>query len=383
MKQLDKILVPIDINDQYDAQINTAITIARVYSSEVIIVHVLPEEAGSGSIKIHKALLDNATEFLNKINETLIEKGIITKEPIIKQGKLIDNILKEASAQDVNLIIAGSGRKIQGQRHKLGDSAEKLMRYSPIPVWVVPPKGKTKISNILCPVDYSEPSKSALKNAISLAQDFKASLRVLGVVEPVLSFSPRYQLEDFEEENTIRMKYLEKEMKKFLKDFDFSGVDYEIDLQIGSVPLTIVDLVKKHKHDLLIMGTTGRSGLKRVLMGSVTNKVTRELPCSFITTKSKSLIYSKFDNDVMEIETHFKKGMNMAEQRRHKDAIREFKLCLRINDMYIPAIHKLSEVYHQNGEEAKAQYYHKLAKELLTRLWDEDIEKEIREHYGS
>ncbi|WP_086477829.1 MULTISPECIES: universal stress protein [Arenibacter] len=383
MKQLEKILVPIDINGDYDNQIDAAINIARVYNSEVIITHVLSEEAGSGSISMRKMLLDSVMESLNKVNDTLIEARIITKDPIIKHGKLIDNILKVASFQDVNLIVAGSGRKLQGQRHKLGDSAEKLMRYSPIPVWVVSTKGKSKVTNILCPVDFSEPSRSALNNAISLAQDFKASLRVLGVVEPVLNLSPRYQLEDLEEENTRRMKHLEKDMKKFLKDFDFTGVDHKIDLQAGSVPLTIVNMVKKHKHDLLIMGTTGRSGLKRVLMGSVTSKVTRELPCSFITTKSKSILYSRFDNDVKEIETHFKKGMIMAEKGRPKDAIREFKLCLRINNMYIPAIYKLSEVFHQNGDEAKALYYNNMAKELLTRLWDEDIEKEIREHYKS
>ncbi|MCM4169090.1 hypothetical protein KCTC52924_00144 [Arenibacter antarcticus] len=383
MKQLEKILVPIDINGDYSEQLNTAIKIAHVYNSEIIIVHVLSEEAGSGSISMRKMLLDSVLESLNKINDTLKKERIITKDPIIKHGKLIENILKVATKQDVNLIVAGSGYRLKDKGHKLGNNAEKLMRYSHIPVWVATTKTESKISNIICPVDFSEPARGALNNAISLAGDFNATLRVLGVVEPVLNLSPRYQLDDLEEENTRRMQQLEKEMGDFLKDFDFAGIDYVVDIYAGNVPMTILNMIKKHNHDLLIMGTTGRSGLKRVLMGSVTNKVTRELPCSFITTKSKDILHLRFYNEVKEIETHFKKGVKLADKGEHKGAIREFTACLRINTMYIPAIYKLSEVYKLMGDEAKAIYYDNMAKELLTRLWDEKLEEKIRKHYKS
>ncbi|WP_026810871.1 universal stress protein [Arenibacter latericius] len=383
MKQLEKILVPVDINGDYSEQINTAIKIARVYNSEIIITHVLSEEARSGSIGMKRMLLESVNEALDKINDTFKKERIITKKPIIKHGKLIDNILKTATKQDVNLIVAGSGCKVEHDRHKLGSNAERLMRYSHIPIWVVTTKEESGISNFLCPVDFSEPSRTALNSAISLAKDFNAKLRVLGVVEPVLNLSPRYHLEDLDEENNRRMEQLEKDMTNFLKDFDFTGVDHTVDLQAGNVALTIVNMVKNNNHDLLIMGTTGRSGLKRVLMGSVTNKVTRELPCSFITTKSKDILHSKFYNDVKEIERHFKKGLKLADKDKNNEAIREFTICLRINNMYIPAIYKLSEVYNELGDEAKAIYYNNMAKELLTRLWDEEIEHKIRSHYKS
>ncbi|GGW42708.1 universal stress protein [Arenibacter certesii] len=383
MKQLERILVPVDINSDYSEQIKTAIKIAQVYNSEIIITHVLAEEAGSGSIGMKRMLLESVNEALDKINDTLKEERIITKKPIIKHGKLIDNILKIATKQDVNLIVVGSGCKVEHDQHKLGSNAERLMRYSHIPIWVVSTKGGSEISNFLCPVDFSDPSRTALNSAISLAKDFNARLRVLAVVEPVLNLSPRYQLEDLEEENTRRMQHLEKEMANFIKDFDFTGVEHVIDLQAGNVALTIVNIVKNNNHDLLIMGTTGRSGLKRVLMGSVTNKVTRELPCSFITTKSKDILHSKFYNDVKEIERHFKKGVKLADKGKNIEAIREFTICLRINNMYIPAIYKLSEVYNVVGDEAKAIYYNNMAKELLTRLWDEEIEEKIRGHYKS
>lgn len=380
MKQLEKILVPIDINNDYSEQLNTAIKIAKVYNSEVLIMYVLAEEAENDNIK--EMMVDSVMESLKKVNERLKSEQIITQKPIVRHGKLVEKILKAAVKENVNLILAGSGLKIKDKEHKLGNNAEKLMRYSHIPVWVVTSKNDSDVTNIICPVDFSAPSRCALNNAISLAQDFKAPLRILGVVEPVLNLSPRYQL-DLEEENDRRMKLLEKEMKEFLVEFDLTGVDHIVDLQLGGVAYKILSAIKEHGHDLLIMGTTGRSGLKRVLMGSVTNKVTRELPCSFITTKSKDILQSRFYNEVKEIETHFKKGVKFVDKDQHDNAIREFTACLRINTMYIPAIYKLAEVHDIMGDKAKSNYYNNMAKELLTRLWDKKIEEKIRNHYKS
>ena len=380
MKQLEKILAPIDISSDYKEQLETIVKMSKLYNSQVIITYVLSEDVGSEDMR--DVLLKDVSKTLNKIVKILKKEKLIVHDPIITHGKLIENILKVAVKEGVGLIIAGAGSRHLNEKHKLGNTVEKLMRHSSIPVWVVKKEKSSEISNIICPVDFSEPSRCALKNGLLLARDFDAKLRVLGVTEPLLYVSPRIQV-DMEAENDRRMKHLEAEMTEFLSEFDFIAVDYTVDLRLGKIATEILDAIKEFDHDLLIMGTTGRSGLRKVMMGSVTEEVTRHMPCSFITTKSRDFIQSRFHSDVIEMEAHFKEGIELFNKDLLKDAITEFTACLRINPMYIPANYKLSKIYRKTGDEAKAVYYENTAKELLDRMWDKDIEAEIREDFSS
>lgn len=211
---------------------------------------------------------------------------------------------------------------------------------------------------------------------------FRAFLRILGVFEPIANISTRTKV-DFEEENAKLLKEFNEEMNQFVKEFNLNGIRHKIDIQTGTVHKKILQTIYKYNHDLLIMGTTGRSALSRILMGSITEKVTREMPCSFVTTKTQNIIKLKFDNEINEIEIHLKYGNDLVENRFYKEAIGQYMICLQINDMHIPSIYKLAEVYGIIGDNAKAEYYDNMAKNLLGRLWDKKIEHEIRKHYRS
>jgi len=378
MKQLEKILVPIDVNSDSKEQLNTAIEIARTYKSEIIILYVLSEDVIQNNI--HKILIQAITDSLNKVKEAIHKEGIRVKEPVIEIGQPIYNILKMAVKEEVNLIVIGAGVKSKEEHFKLGNTAEKLIRHSDIPVLVVKSDIQTKITNILCPVDFSDNSRLALKNAILFSERHKASLRILSILEPISRISHRIYV-DLDNENSYRLEQLEKEMIQFIKEFDLNHINHTIEIQTGIVHEKILQTVKKYNHDLLIMGTTGRSGLQRILMGSVTEKVVRQVPCSFITIKTQDIIQSTFNHEVKEIETHFENARHIVEQGKYKEAISQYKICIQINNMYIPSIYKLAEVYRLIGDNAKAGYYDNMAKKLLARLWDEEIEQEIRKYY--
>lgn len=380
MKLLEKILVPIDVNIDYKEQLNTAIKIARSYNSEIIVMYVLSEEIVHNDIK--ELVINAISESLNKVKETLKKEGILIKEPSIVFGNPVDEILQASISENVNLILIGSGIIDEKEKIRLGINADKLIRLSDKPVWVVKSNEETKLTNILCPVDFSDPSRRALKNAIILSRKFKANLRILGVYKPFVSTSLRLNV-DTEEENAYRLGMIEKEMKQFVKEFDLDGIDHVIDIQAGVAHKNILNTIKEYGHDLLVMGTNGRSGLNRIVMGSVTEKVTREMPCSFVTTKTQDIIQLRFDNEIKEIEIHFKNANNLVENGFYKEAINQYMICLQINDMHIPTMYKLAEVHKIIGDNAKAGYYDNMAKDLLARLWDKKIELEIIKHYRS
>ena len=378
MKLLEKILVPIDINIDYKEQLNTAIKIARSYNSEIIVMYVLSEEIVHNDIK--EIVINTISENLNKIKEILKNEGILINEPSIVFGNPVDKILQSAINENVNLILIGSGVIDKKEKFRLGINADKLIRLSDKPVWVVRSNEETKLTNILCPVDFSDPSRRALKNAIILSKKFKANLRILGVYKPFVSTSLRLKV-DTKEENAYRLGLIEKEMKQFVNEFDLDGINHVIDIQAGVAHENILNTIKEYGHDLLVMGTNGRSGLNRIIMGSVTEKVTREMPCSFVTTKTQDIIQLRFDNEIKEIEIHFKNANDLAENGFYKEAINQYMICLQINDMHIPTMYKLAEVHKIIGDNAKAGYYDNMAKDLLARLWDKKIELEIRKHY--
>jgi len=380
MKLLEKILLPIDINIDSKQQLKTAIKIAKLCDSEIFIVHVLPENGMKSTVK--EVVLNNTKEALNEVKEVFGKEGIEVKEPVIEYGKPVDVILKMAIKEDVNLILTGSGSKKNKEKFKRGNTAERLMRQSDKPIWIVKSDKENKLKSILCPVDFAGPSHCALKNAILLSKFFNAKLTILGVYEQYENSSPRFEV-DLKEENAQRLKQFETEMHEFISEFDLSGIDCKIDIKAGFAHKQILKSIKKNEHDLLVMGTHGRSGIKRFVMGSVTEKVTREVPCSFITTKTESVFHIKYDNEIIEIESYYKSANELAKNGQYKEAIGKYLICLQINSMHIPSMFKLSEIFRTIEDHEKAKHYSDMAKDVLARIWDDKIEDEIIKYYTS
>ena len=381
MKLLEKILFPIDVNIDTTEQLNTAMKIAKLCDSKIFIMHVIAEEELHDELR--QMVFNDATEALTKIRTIFIKEGVEVSEPIIEYGKAVDNILKIATEEEVNLILTGCGDKNEKENFKRGNIAAELMRQSDIPVWVVKSSAENKLENILCPVDFSEHSRYALKSAILLSKFFAANLTILGVYEPYASLSIRLNL-DLDEVNSSGLKEQKNEMAVFIKDFDLEGINHKIEIKTGAADVEILKSIEEEGHDLLIMGTHGRSGLNRFIMGSVTEKVTREVPCSFITTRNDVIIELKFDNDldeIDEIEKQFKKANELVHHKIYKEAIGKYLICLEINSLHIPSMFKVSNVFKMIDDHAQAKYYSDMAKDVLTRLWDEEMEREISQHY--
>jgi nucleotide-binding universal stress UspA family protein len=330
--------------------------------------------------EIKDIVIKSVTESLNEIKKILISNKVKVKEPIIVSGNIVDTIVQKANLEKVNLVLIGANRKKKRAKFKLGITAEQIIRISDVPIWLVNAEQKPLFKNILCPVDFSEPSKRALNNAILLARKFKSTLCILTVYEPLVYVSHRINV-DLEAENATRLRRAKNEMKTFIQEFDLDGVDYKIEVRSGNVDDKILNTIKKQQIDLLIMGTNGRSGLSRFFMGSVTEKVIREMPCSFITLKKIDIIQLKLDNEIKEIEVHFKNGEELIRNAFYEEAIEQFLMCLQVNDMHIPSMNKLAELYNKSGDKNKSLYYQNMVKKILTKLWDRKIEEEIRRHY--
>lgn len=378
MKLLEKILVPLDFESNVENQMLIAENLATAFNSEVILFHVLPTEAELASIK--SLVSEYIDSQLNKIAAGLDRKDIKYRK-VIRYGNVFDRIMAFAQENNVNLILVTDGADSSGNNYQVSVITEKLMRKSEKPVWVVRHNCKSLPKNILCPVDFSDASARALNNAIKIARTFKAELHIINVFEPLQeSFSVRLNI-NYKEENTRLKKENEIKFKEFLDEFNPSGIKHHITSLTGKANEEIVRFAKENEADLIFMGATGKSVLQRILLGSVTEKVVRDLPSSIVLTKSENILNLRIEKDISNLEKHYSQAIKLKETGFYDEAINQLKICLSINDLHIPAINELIKIYELTGDKKTAESYRKKLDEILERLWDSKIQLEIRKNY--
>jgi len=140
-----------------------------------------------------------------------------------------------------------------------------------------------EFKQIICPVDFSESSVRALAYAAAFARWYDAQLTVLHVVP---TFEPMQVRGDLTEPvrvlNPMPREQVLEEMSRSLNLAALSSSATPL-AESGDPQATIIDQTLSKKADLIVMGTHGRRGFKRLLLGSVTEAVLREAPCPVLT----------------------------------------------------------------------------------------------------
>jgi universal stress protein A len=137
------------------------------------------------------------------------------------------------------------------------------------------------IHTILHPTDFSEASKFAFQTASALARDYRARLIVLHVGQlpatPMMEGILADDLEDFEAD-------LQRRLAEVRPTEEGIPLEHKLVLAADTVP-EIERIAEEEGCDLIVMGTHGRTGLSRVLMGSVAEAVLRQAPCPVLTVR--------------------------------------------------------------------------------------------------
>jgi len=135
--------------------------------------------------------------------------------------------------------------------------------------------------NIVLAYDGSKFSNKALKEAINIAKSSGGGLLILSVVDITDEFES--QAPGLTDKMTEKLlKLAQKALAKALT----AKVKAKVEVHVGDAYEMIVDISKKKKADIIIMGSHGRTGLTRLLMGSVTSRVIGHAPCSVLVVKA-------------------------------------------------------------------------------------------------
>lgn len=222
--------------------------------------------------------------------------------PHVDFGDPKDRLLETARAIGADLIVLGTHGRRGIERLFLGSVAENVLRRAPCPVLVVrrPPADASKSgegehrtpvpSRIGVAVDFSTNSRLALEEAARWATLFDAELVILHVLEPAHFVSAdalshmgavEAPIEDRTREHARQR--LDEFWRATLKE---PRPRVRAEVREGIVVDALLQALRAHACDWLVMGTHGRKGVRRALLGSAAEGVMRQCPCPFIAVRS-------------------------------------------------------------------------------------------------
>ncbi len=143
------------------------------------------------------------------------------------------------------------------------------------------------VSRILVPVDLSDGSREVIDYAMKIARPFKAAVEVVHAWEPpqyvapdLLVAAPGWNSQSLEH---VAVETATKELTAQVRQGEAAGVPVSQKIVVGEAASTILDVAEQDQCDLIVMGTHGRRGLPRLLLGSVAQKVVARASCPVLT----------------------------------------------------------------------------------------------------
>ena len=159
-------------------------------------------------------------------------------------------------------------------------------------------------------------------------------------------------------ENQRLYNIYKKEFKAFLTQFNFDKVNAEAFILEGNVDEQITRFAKNAS--ILYVGSPRKSVFQRVLKGSVSERVIRDVKCAIFSVKPEGLFRLKIPAGLENVDIHFRRAKELEHLGYIKEAIVQYKAVLKLNDLHLPSIQALSKVYQELSNYGLAKYYKRL-----------------------
>jgi len=271
--KMEKLLLATDRSKFSEGAIREAINLAKTCGSKLYVVSVaeepeLREFADSYPLVATEKLEMATRQHLESLKERAEKEGVVC-EIIERRGpETYKYIIDEAAKNNVEMIIMGRRGRTGLTRLMMGSVTAKVIGHAPCNVLVIPRLARITLERILIPTDGSIFSELASREAISIAKRTGSALITLSVAKkdenlPVAEASVGMVKEVAEREG-IKVETL-----------TIKGEPYEV----------IVDTAEKKNAGFIVVGSHGRTGMERLLMGSVTERVIGHAGCPVLVVR--------------------------------------------------------------------------------------------------
>ncbi len=296
-----RMLVPLDGSELAEVVFTYAKELAARLGLDVTLLHVYsPTEQELAPM--HRSYIERAAEIVRLHSEEVQKKSGIQpgSKEVETRGELAvgypaEQILSYADENDIDLILMATHGRSGIRRWTIGSVADKVLRASKVPVWLVragiPEEvvyDKWPRKTILVPLDGSELAESVLPHVEAVAKQRGAELVdviLLRVCEPPIissDYPETIMRLSWEEHVEQQMAWCKGASEKYLagveKRLKDVGLKVRSEVLVGKPPIgnpadEIIDYANRNPFNLIVMATHGRSGISRWAYGSVAAKV--------------------------------------------------------------------------------------------------------------
>ena len=295
------VLAPLDGSMLAERALAHAATLAGARHTGLLLLRVLTPQPRRGEALIQEP---EARAELQRVADRLKATGLDVDIEISTTlfGSPAEVIVQTARRQQAKLIVMSTNGRSWLGRWLYGSVAEEALRLAPIPVLLVPATSERtwptqRPPRLLLALDGLPFAAEAIEPAHTWAQALGASVALVRVLPPRSTEAGAYVYEDPLAEQTAAVQSLEKTATTFNE----MGIDTSIHTPIGDAARRIMDVAREQDVDAIAMATRGRSGLSRVVLGSVATETLHraDLPMLLVRVPRPELTQSP----EIEVET--------------------------------------------------------------------------------
>jgi len=284
MGKYRKILVAIDGSESSRNALLQAFRFAVDEKCWITVTSVVPPYDGEVEIlgvnDIRAALRKPCEDALAEARKLAEQERALIKT-VCEEGEAHERIVDLADAENCDLIIMGRRGLRPVERMLVGRVTARVIGHSQREVLVVPNHTAVGWKTIVLATDGSKFSALAADRAIAFAQSYGGELRILSVVDVPTEFYA---------EAPQAVDDLVKKAKEFVarikQQAEAAGIRAETFVGEAEAHEAITNLAKEQKADMIVLGSHGRTGLRRLLMGSVAEKVIGYATCPVLVVRT-------------------------------------------------------------------------------------------------
>jgi nucleotide-binding universal stress UspA family protein len=287
-RPLRTVLIGTSLGEESDQVVRAGLAVARAAGARVVLVHAvqlepLGLEVGAGPILEQAQIKLGEEELRGQIKRVGID------EPELAEFKVLvgspHRVLTDAAqAIGADLIVVGATGSGPLAAELLGSTADRVLRKAPCPVLVARGEPQVPPRRVLAPVDLSRLSGDAFRYGLHLLAQLAGNERIQVKAVHAFGFLDAAALR---QRTGIALEEGERTAAEELRRFVLENrpeVPFPIETAVlpGEARPEILRELAEHPADLVILGTHGRGGLDRLVLGSVASTVARRAPCSVL-----------------------------------------------------------------------------------------------------
>jgi nucleotide-binding universal stress UspA family protein len=307
MHPIKRILVGLDLSEIDPLLIQFASYICRSAGAEKVYfvnilrsIHIPDQVLKEFPDLISRALTERRTQIAETVEKYFDRPEDVKVQYIVKEGQPAKKILQMVKDSDIDLVLAGKKRTLEGS----GVLVQRLARRAACSLLVVPEGSNPGVNRILVPSDFSENSKLALETALTLAEKNLPQVQITLQNVYTVPAGYHYTGKTYEAFSEIMKKHAKRDYKKFIKSMDLKGVKvkevYSLDKNDNKMS-DIYDQAIRLKADAIVMGAKGRTAATALFLGSIAERaiqMNKQFPLLIVRPKGQNAGFIDFILDI-------------------------------------------------------------------------------------